>query len=282
MHTCIKCGLLVEPDAAFCGNCGQAQVGSPALSGGLALAKAGVLPVYAREALSIAARRGERMSIIGLLLGVMAVPVALFIPIAALALAVAGLVLSTIGRSQYRHSISLVAIIISIVGMLAGISVWGYALSQNQALSLSQGKISSTSQLMAVNTPCYTVKIDSGLTNFSHNSCNFDASSGVEEFSVNAVSNPNVTPANLQAVAQRIFAQAIPKSGGTYLSGMSGTFAGSPSYIVYANNAAQNTRGVFAMVLHPSSQDNVFIIGRAMRTVYTPTFGPLEQDWQWK
>ena len=276
MNTCPNCGLLIEPGAYFCGNCGQR------LNVEIITANNSI-PPYAVEAIDPAAKRGEVQATIGLLLGVIAITSSIFIPLVALVLGVAGLVLSTISRSKYRHTLSIMAIVISAVGLLSGVGIWGYAASKSVPLKLAQGNADPTKNLVAINTPCYEVSIDSGLNNYRPTNCNFDAASTAEEFSVNAVANPNITATDLGRVAQTVFKNAIAKSGGTYLYGFSGTFAKSPAYIVYASNASQQTESIFAMVVHSSSAvDNVYIVGRAIRTTYKPSFGALESSWQWK
>ena len=276
MNTCPNCGLLTDSGAAFCGNCGQ-RLNFPITT------DKGVIPAYAIEAVEPSSKRGEIQATIALIVGVIAITTSIFIPLISLVLGVAGLVLGTISRSKYRHTLSIMSIIISVIGLLSGVGVWGYAASKSTSLKLAQGNAMPTKNLVAINTPCYQVKIDSGLNNYTPTNCNFNAASTDEEFSVNAVSNTSINSANLAQVAQTIFKSAIAKTGGSYLYGISGTFAQSPAYIVYASNASQQTESIFAMVVNSSSSvDNVYIVGRAIRTTYRPSFGALESSWQWK
>lgn len=276
MNNCPNCGLLTDSGAAFCGNCGQ-RLNFPITSDNTGI------PAYAIEAVDHSSSRGEIEATIALLLGVIAITTSIFIPLISLILGVAGLVLSTISRSRYRHTLSIMAIVISVIGLLSGVGVWGYAASKSTSLKLAQGNATPTKNLVSINTPCYQVEIDSGLNNYVPTNCNFDAASTAEEFSVNAVSNTTINSVNLDQVAQTIFKNAIAKTGGSYLYGVSGTFAQSPAYIVYASNASQQTESIFAMVLNSSSSvDNVYIVGRAIRTTYKPSFGALESSWQWK
>lgn len=319
MNTCPSCGKPTDPGAAFCGNCGQAlvvqqvppvQVISVAESSQAqpspivqvlnnqqpssksipnnptpAVVGAATLPAYAKEYVDSAARSGEIEATIGLLLGVISVPVALFIPVLALALGGAGIVLGTLGRSKYRHTLSLIAVIFPIIGILAGFAVFGIAASSNTSQSLAQGSSGSatSASMLTVDTPCYRVKIDGGLKKFTHNSCNFDAASRSEEFRVDAFSDPSITAANLNQVAPGIFQQAISKAGDAYISGAPGVFANNPAYIIYAANVADGSKGIYAMVIHQSSSaNNIYFISRVIRTTNTPVFGPMESNWQWK
>lgn len=278
MEKCPNCQLTTDLGASYCGNCG-----SRLLAPGSHLAPAYNLPAYSFEPVILSQRKGEIEAIFGLLLGVSAIPVAFFSPLLALLIALVGIVLGTIGRSQNKHPISLFAIIFSVIGLAAGLSVWGYAVTKNPALKLAEGSNNPTTSLVGINTPCYRVKIDAGLSNYRPNNCSFDASSRVEEFSVNAISNSNINASNLSSVAHQIFSQAIAKTGGTYLLGSAGEFNGSQAYYVNAANAANNTMSVFAMVLHQSAGlDNVYILSRAVRTTYQPSLGELETSWSWK
>lgn len=310
MSDCQKCGQPTEADATFCGNCGQRlpasprseprpqaanqdQVSSsrsvPPLITGNSQDKDtpatgnAVIPAYAKEPIDRQARKAEIQAIIALLFGVIAIPVALFLPLAALVFGTSGVVLGTIARSKNKHPLTLIAVVISTVGLLAGITVWSIIVSKNPAIKLAQGNNAPTSTVVAVDTPCYNVSIDSGLKNYYPKLCNFDASSSAEEVSVNAIDNTSITSSNLSAVAASLFQRALTGTGESYISGSSGTFANSPAYIVYAANPNQNTQAIFAMVVHSSqAPDNIYIIGRAIRTIHQPAFGRLESNWQWK
>lgn len=316
MYSCPKCQLNLEEDASFCGNCGQAvayihsslpneEAAKMLLADSSSLIRpvynndnssngvpvvglisdtlgAQAVPAYAKEINSSTANKGEIEATIGLLLGVIAIPSALFIPLVALALGVAGLVLSTIGRSKYKQVLSFVAVLFSILGLLSGLVVWGYAVSKHSSPNSAPTTIVPTSNLVAVATPCYSAMIDSGMQNYSSSNCSFDAASNSEEFSVNATNNANITTANLAQVGPEIFKQALGKTGGTYISGSTGIFANSPAYIIYADNNTDKTQGIYALVIHPSAKDNIYIVGHTTKNTYQPTFGPLETSWQWR
>jgi hypothetical protein len=279
-NTCPECGLPIDNGVAFCGNCGHQLSNHPFYPDG------SILPSYAYEQTVPEVDKSERLAIAGLIIAAVALASAIFIPLAALVLGLAGLIMATIARTRYRHAISLAAIFLSVAALLSGIGVWAYAVNNTPGLKLAEGKAVPSSRLVGINTPCYSVSIDSGLNNYHPSSCNFNAASSAEDLSVTAVMNPNITLANLDRTAPSIFKQALTSSSdGGNVAGQSGmgVFAGSPAYIEYVSNAVQNTRGIFAMVLNPSSRlDNVYIVGRVIKTVYVPTFGTLESDWQWK
>lgn len=259
--------------------------GSPAA--GVAVGGPGGASTYA-AAPTAASNAGETRAIIGLILGVIGIPASL-IPLAGLIFGLAGLVLGTTARVHYRHLVSLLAIIFSSLAILVALSLWVYNAehynkTHNVAATGQNAGTSSnaSANLKAITTPCYKVQISSGLNSYTPNGCNFDSASTGEEYTVQAIDNPNVTTADLAQYGQKALASGAKAINGSVVSGKSGNFAGSPAYIDYIN-APGGQRGIFGVVLHKSAnQLNVFMVAHVVKGSSKPDFGTLETNWQWK
>jgi hypothetical protein len=246
-------------------------------------AGANTMPAYA----AAPEHTGETMAIFGLIIGIIGIPASI-IPILGLLFGVTGLVLSTVSRSKRKRPLTVFGIVFSVLAILAGLALWVYAVAHDPQLHKTNAAASSSSassaDLVSITTPCYTVKVDKGLNNYTPNGCNFDAASATEEFTVGSQSNPDVDSSNLAKVAQQSLTAAASSSKATIKSEQSGQFAGSPAYIANLVGTGTNSGKdmITALALHQSAKGNLFLAIHVVAGGQQASFGPLESTWQWK
>jgi hypothetical protein len=245
----------------------------------------GTMPAYG-VAVNSDEHAGEVMAIIGLILGVIGIPASI-IPLLGLVLGITGLALSTVARSKHKRVLTIFGIVFSSIAIVAALGLWVYVIVHDPKLHKDNSSLAGTSSasLVAISTPCYTVKIDSGLQNYKPTGCAFDAASTTEEFTVEGQSNPGVNSSNLAQIGQQSLASAASGINATVTAEQSGQFAGSPAYIANltgnGTNAGKNM--IAALVLHSTANgDNIFMVIHVVSGTQQASFGSLESTWQWE
>lgn len=293
---CPRCREPLDEGAVYCGNCGQKvadnnpspQVLQPQIihpnqpvPPTTVAPQPAAVPAYA---LAVAANSGEKKSIIALIIGVIGIP-ASFIPLAGMALGIGGLVLGTTARVKYKHTLNLLAIIFSSFAIVVSLALWVWSIDHNQKAKVASFD-SSNSQpggFVSVSTPCFKVQINSGLTNYKPKGCNFNSASSTEEYAVVAITNSKINQTNITKAGEIALQAGATSTAGKISGGHLGTFAGSMAYIANYASTKIATRGLFAFVLHKTTDgENIFIIGRAVIKGNVTSFGSLESSWQWK
>jgi hypothetical protein len=230
------------------------------------------------------------MAIIGLCAGFLGLLLILIkpIPFLIMAFGLLGLALCTISRSKLKNVLSIVGIVVSALALVAGLALWVYAVIQyqkSQTTGVSNSSVSTSqnsSLLTPILTPCFNVKIDSGLNNYSPSGCSFDSASTNEEFTVGGNSIPTLTTANFSQLAKKMLANGASDGNATISSEKASQFAGSPAEIAYmTSNGVNPSNLIAAVVFHQTKVDNIFLIIRVEKISQVPTFGPLESTWQW-
>ena len=270
---------------------GSSNFGTPVMSANSGYN--GAIPSYATPAVPVD-HGGERLAIIGLIFGVIGIPASL-IPIIGLAFGITGIILSTIAHKRYKHLMTTLAIIFSSISIVLALGLWVFAiqhaLSTNHSStpvsslnSSKNGGSSSSVGLTTVDSPCYSVQIDSGLNNYKPTGCSFDSANYNTEYTVNAATNSNITASNLQTIGQKALSQASSALGVTVTSQHVGTFAGAPAYIAYVSKASTSEQGILALALKTTSHgENFFMAGHFTKGgSQTASFGPIESNWTWK
>lgn len=286
---CPNCKEPIEPGATFCGNCGhKLDIPQPAQTQSASLTPENPLqnqmpgqgPVVgggSSEVYSVGQPESgaEKKSIVALILGIIGIPAAL-LPIAGIILGIAGLILGTTARVKYKHTLNLLAIIFSIIAILAGLGL----LVKNATGSKSY---TQTGPFQTISTVCYKVKVDTGLRNFKHQGCSFITSSGKEDFDVIAIKDDKVNASNMSSLGLKTLRSEASSSGGTISNAHLGLFAGSKAVLADFKSSTTNDSGIFAFVVHQTVDGyNVFIMGRAVVEPGLNSFGSLETTWQWK
>lgn len=321
---CPKCGQPVEAGAAFCGNCGQAltaapavapptpaaqaptppgapiaqvlhnqaglpsspvNMSTPAAAGGMGGASTAAIPGYAVA--KPGANRGETKAIIGLILGVIGLPAAI-LPILGLILGITGVILGTMARRQYKHMLSILAIIFSVIAIILSITVWGINIEHDPRLhnlSASNG-VSVNGTVHTLTTDCYQVGMDTSLPSqgTGANCEAFGLPAGetaahqTAGYAIDGASIPDLTADNFSALGPK-FAQSSGSQIGANISNVqAGTFAGSPAYIGDVKYSS-GISGQMAIVYHQgSASENVFIIASEGSSY---TLHNLEAHWKW-
>lgn len=315
---CPQCQLPAEPDAAFCGNCGQALQLVAAMptaeAAGDAVHTAGPsdkapLPAYAVAAASPERQQLESKAMTGLIISVLAVPGAL-IPVLGASLAVAGLIMATTARGIHKTMRNLSLAFASVaVALSVGVYVWSLqqAADTSRQAQAGQGQANggADGQLQADNeaakeaemveeqvfeTPCYSLAM-AGLdfSESSRDSCKLwmrnavnlaDASNA---YSVDAVMQQQVTAENLAATGRQLADTYIKSSmpGFTVTSQSTGSFAESQAYLISGSNTSNVTMQM-ALVLRPVTHgENLFVIVHAT-SKGKANVANLEADWKWK
>ncbi len=310
---CPKCSQPIENGAAFCGNCGQPiQVAPPVppaspiaqvINNQMPAAAPAPAPNYAAPAgnhavptyaiATQAQHSGEMKALWSVICGVFGVAGALLIPILALALGVAGLVLGTMTRHSTHRRMSTIGIVISALAILGGLAGWAYNISQDPAMqektTHSAPKTSSTAA--SVSTPCYSLGFTTKLeVKNDPDSCDLQAYDGatyeksttIYKVYANNIKGLDETNLNVSAKAAIEKDVQAPLPGFVIDTQGATNFAGSPAYFAKASNKTTNIAVTEAAVFHKTSNGyNLFIL---VHGAYGKDAGldELEAEWQWQ
>ena len=287
---CSNCNQDVEDGAVYCGNCGQ-----PMSSHLPPVQNAQDLPDYA--AAKPAQHKGEVTSLLSVLFGVIGIAASiLMFPAVGLGLGTTGLVLGTLTRRSHRRVMTIIGIIASTLAIVVSLGVWAYVITHDKELSKarnkSSGETSSVQSTSFVSTSCYNIQFPFTLNtdHDEHDDCDvrvfegntIEASNDVYKIYGNKV--PGVTEANFAEVAK----EALEKDIKTTLPGFTisgqriAQFAGSPAYIINAEDKENDVAVVEAAVLHSTDSGvNLFSLVHATKGK-TTNLKDLEDAWRWK
>jgi hypothetical protein len=282
---CPSCRLPVEAGAAFCGNCGAQLVSDRTAAAALTQPST---PDYALPLLS--QHTLETRALSSLLLGIMGLVGALFMPLLGLGFGLIGIVLGTMSRAGARRGLNTVGIITSSLAIMAGLATWVYVVKHTTAVQTVQDNISATA-VSDLSTPCYSLGfVDKLNVTNRPDSCDMNAFNGQtltsssDAYKVYA-NQSTITDVNtFTVVAKRSIHKDVEQNlpGFVVDSERLTQFAGSPAYILNASNKVHNIAVVEAAVLHQvGNGDNIFLLVHA-RASDSVDLSTLEARWQWK
>ncbi len=307
---CPNCHEPVESGSAFCGNCGHSLSLTPisnikgsdspdngyvqpffpvASTAGTAIKS----PSYAVP--NIAEQRNHLRASLSVVMGLVGIAGAMTMPAAGVILGFAGIVLATLSMRSFKHLLSQLGLVASIISVLIGSATWVYAVTdnQNQVEKNSKAIYATNSSLAqatnSLKTPCYTIKF---LTKV--NVENVDGSCFMNAFNAASMSqstdaykilatNSSVTISNFAAVAKQALEADIKQNlkGFTITNQTLGIFAASPAYFITANNGA-GVSVIEAAVLHSTKHgENFFVIIHAVNGDSVDLLD-LQLGWSWE
>jgi hypothetical protein len=279
-------------NASNASNAGPAAVPfSPAIPGVAPLSgNMAAIPRYAVA--NPAQQKGETLGVFGLVASILAVPGAI-IPFVGMALAITGLIMSTVARSHGKKTVQVVAIVLASIGLL--LSIASYIYNLNEYKKTHGGAVGGTSatETRSVTTPCYTTTVTQ-LTSYDNDgtTCNFrtydasTANASNELYGVVSSKAPDVNDANFETVAKQGAEQGIKDQlpNATVTAEGVTTFANSKAFTITAADMHGTSRGVAQMiiVLHPTAHgENLFVIVHGLKGG-TPNATALGNSWNWK
>lgn len=269
-------------------------VATPAtpLPGGMAAPMAGggmaAVPAYSVPA----AHPGETRAIIALIAAVISLPGALF-PIAGIILGIVGVVLGSLGL-RLRKGLSLAAVIVGSVGILASLAAWVWAVQYLQKHSASVSSThhsAATAAATAVHTPCYSFNLSSSYTvQNTKGSCTAELSNGTstettsDAYDIVGGTIPGINQQNfVQGSRQAIHQSLANMPGATIVAeDANATFAGSPAYAVALSDPAKGASAVLAAVMHQTAHgENYFVVSHAVKGD-SVDLKAIESTWSWQ
>lgn len=310
---CQNCHELIEPGAAFCGNCGYpVQATSPAPNTSaieqvwhrqqpgsaplLALTTNGGPPATTVPAYALASasqHAGETSAIVAVICGIIGIAGAGFlIPIIGLVFGIAGLCMGTVSRRKARRRLALIGLIIATLAIVAALAGLVWNLEHNKSSTAQTGQSDGTSRVLSqLKTPCYSFNlIDTYNVSNSSGSCNTTAFNGqsfttsTDIYKIVATNTGSTTPGSFTQVAKQAIDSDIQNNlpGFTVTSQGASSFAGSLAYTAYALNKNQDTAVVETGVFHTTaSGDNAFVILHGVNGSST-SLQSLEAEWRWQ
>lgn len=318
---CSNCHQPLENGAAFCGNCGHpvassaqfqslnksnttisnaltaahqidaaeiTSIGAPMVSAATGNSN---LPAYA---VPLAGQQRDHMrAAVALVCGILSLIGSLFMPLIGVVLAICGIILGTMSRRYAKHTIGLVSILISSLGLVAGIASWVYVVSHDPRIAQKDTSNKTNNSAIvsanAVSTPCYEVSLPRQLhVQNPSGSCNMNAFDGENlDTSTTAykvfATTAAVTNAAFAELAKSALEKDITSSAPDFTISKEtvGTFSGNPAYIVTATNGKGVTL-MEAAVLHSNTGDNNLFVLVYATTDKIVNLQSFEKGWQWK
>lgn len=319
---CQNCHEIVEPGAAFCGNCGQPlQITAPTVSP-LAQAAQYQQPVYTNNqpptvipqpivppinpngiapsvpSYAIATpnqHAGETQALLSVILGVIGIAGSGFlIPLIGFVFGIAGLIMGTIARRISHRRLAIVGLILSSLAIAAGSAALVYNLQHNKNASTSTqtGQSTKSSKVTSrLTTPCYSFNlIDQFNVSNSSGSCDstvfnnqtFETSTDV--YKIVAFKAATNDPGTFTELAKQGVDKDIQDNlpGFNIVSEGPASFAGGLAYTAYTYNKSQDSAIVETVILHKSSSGNDAFDILHGVNGKSTNFQALEAQWQWK
>lgn len=306
---CPNCNEPIETGSAFCGNCGQAlspastsSQSPPALPNNSAelffpvsttADAASRMPGYAIP--SASQQRNHLRATMSLVLGLLGIAGAVFIPVAGLVLGIIGIVLATMSMRSIKHSLSRAGLIASIIAVLVGLAAWAYAISNNakQIRNTSNNIVATNNapihSAISLTTPCYLINFVSKLNiENPSDSCNMNAfnagsfSQSTDAYKIYAI-NSSVSAKSFAGLAKKAIETDVKQSlpGFTITKETVGQFAASQAYFVTASNSL-GVSVIEAAALHQTSHgENFFVFVHAVNGTAVDLLD-LQLGWQWQ
>ena len=242
-------------------------------------------------------QKTETLSVIALVVSILSLPAALY-PLGGIVLAIAGLVMGTIARSHAKRVVNLIAIILSVVGILLSIAAFVYVATVynkthgSNATGSHSTNSGANASSRAVSTPCYKLSLPQ-LTTYDYNgtSCDFQsynastAAASSEAYAVFSSKQTSVNDGNFSAAAKAGAEEALKQQGSDVklISESDTTFAGSKAYAVNATVGGASRGSVQMVVIyHPTNHgENLFVALHALNSG-TPDVQSLSKAWEWQ
>ncbi len=271
---CPNCNELVEDDAIFCGNCG------------FKLKDKTPTPVSGRT-ISYAIRyphRREHWPSNSLILGLIAIPASLILPILGLILAILALFMATASNKKSNFKFRLFGSILASIAIL--IVVGTFIFHKNSPSS------TANSSSVIISTPCYKIKVSSIFTvENTQNSCNVkfyygtSISSSSDLYVIRSQIIPNLTIQQFNSKIQSVINNDLNShiQGFVSINNSTNTFVSSPSYWENGYSSTQNISISERAILRTNTmnKDNYFDIVHS-QTGKNLSVDNLAKSWIWE
>ncbi len=312
--TCPQCHQTVQPDVAFCGNCGYnlsstvhaadgqpavthpathptSAEGKPVVVGAVfETAPPGNGPVSAARAEPHDEAHNNGKAIAAFIFGVLGL-VGWLIPLVGVILGILALVFGTIALKSPRRVFAIIGIVLAVP--VIGVSIFFWVRTAQHVLKDNANPVhgltipSTSSSLQTVTTPCYTTKVPANMSiSRSSGSCTFQAENSAtgELYVVKILQVAGLSTANLQQAGQNDANNVVNLNPGDSITNQySGTFAADPSYtFVLTDTANGGTDATLAYVYVTTEQGNIAVIGHQSTNVKNISLSVLENNWQWQ
>ena len=271
---CPNCNELVEKDAIFCGNCGVKLKDS--------------IPMFAANqsikgyAIRYPHRR-EHWPSNSLILGLIAIPASLILPILGLILAILALFMASASNKNSNFKYRLFGSILASIAVL--IVVGTFVFHKNTSNS------TANSSSVIISTPCYKIKISSIFTvDNIQNSCNVKFYYGA---SINSASDlyiirsqiiPNLSIQQFNAKIPGLINNDLNShiQGFVSINNSTSNFVNSPSFVLNGYSSTQNVSISERAIFHANNmnKDNYFDIVHS-QTGKNLSIDNLAKSWVW-
>lgn len=297
---CKNCGLPIEPQALYCGNCGLKQAKNkrrffkrqkknqttPLTP--LPIPDYAVNKIHVHNLLKV---------IIALILGMIGILGSFFMAAIGIILGFVGLIIYSTANVIYGGRLfKYFVFVIDMAAILTGLAIWVSLASSNYHIIHTKYNYLASHSItnVSVTTPCYQLTFSKqiNIQNIT-GSCDLAAYNGLtlvksnniyKVFAISSSVINNYKMKNFKLLAKSSLETYIKNNfpGFIIVSTSSGLFAGQQAYYINAQNLSLKETIVEAMVSHNSKSGTKLFIVLHLSNTQNNSLASIEQSWQWE